>query len=76
MPRKKKIRIEISKARGKRHAKEDIVPTGERICPICGSRESLKIDVCDDHGVWLDTGELETIVNTLELRGRAVRFDG
>jgi Zn-finger nucleic acid-binding protein len=35
----------------------------------------VEIDVCEDHGVWLDRGELEAIVRRVEsheaLRGRA-----
>jgi hypothetical protein len=38
-------------------------------CPKCGAAMSrtplpagVQIDVCEDHGVWLDVGELEQIV--------------
>src|SRR5262245_57622957 len=36
-----------------------------RPCPMCGDRmnivwlEFIQLDRCDDHGVWLDAGELE-----------------
>ena len=36
-------------------------------CPVCGDTMETKayrkveIDVCQEHGVWLDRGELETI---------------
>jgi Zn-finger nucleic acid-binding protein len=38
-------------------------------CPKCGAAmgrmplpSGVEIDVCEDHGVWLDVGELERIV--------------
>lgn len=54
-------------------------------CPRCAG--TLKLDVyadvnidwCEDHGVWLDNGELEAILNNLRLdpmymRGLALRL--
>jgi Zn-finger nucleic acid-binding protein len=41
-------------------------------CPICHapmSRETFKgvpIDACEAHGIWLDSGELETILKKRE----------
>lgn len=46
---------------------EAMVPTGQRPCPICGNvmlaetHEGVVIDVCEQHGVWLDRGELPHI---------------
>jgi len=46
----------------------EVAPEGERACPICGYRmlldrtAGITMDVCEEHGVWLDKGELETIV--------------
>ena len=46
----------------------DTVPSGERPCPICGTRMAVEnisgvsIDVCAKHGVWLDRGELPKIL--------------
>ena len=41
-------------------------------CPICGTamqkrtiNVGLELDYCDQHGVWLDAGELERILATL-----------
>ena len=31
----------------------------------------VRMDVCEDHGVWLDTGELESIVRRVRSKGRA-----
>lgn len=47
---------------------EELVPHGQRKCPICGQamivhREfGIHIDVCDKHGVWLDQGELQALL--------------
>lgn len=45
-------------------------------CPICGApmqkrlvMDSIEIDYCDSHGVWLDSGELE---HFMSLYGRSV----
>jgi len=45
-----------------------LVPPGQRPCPICGRHMQVEqfsgvpIDVCRDHGLWLDVGELPTIL--------------
>ena len=45
-----------------------VVPEGQRRCPICEYRmtsaheKGVRIDICDDHGMWLDKGELRAIV--------------
>jgi len=42
-------------------------------CPVCGeAMESVEhhevyIDWCREHGVWLDNGELEAMINNLRL---------
>jgi Zn-finger nucleic acid-binding protein len=42
-------------------------------CPHCGEEMKVEklhgvhIDWCDDHGVWLDDGELDAILNNLRL---------
>lgn len=39
-----------------------------RCCPVCGNHLVLRIlsgteiDVCPDHGVWLDPGELQFLI--------------
>jgi Zn-finger nucleic acid-binding protein len=53
-----------------------LVPEGERCCPICKERmetvqhETETIDVCQEHGVWLDRLELERLF-LLRVRKRA-----
>lgn len=55
---------------------EQIVPSGERRCPICQetmrcvSEQGVMIERCDDHGVWLDTGELQSIIGQIKRRHR------
>jgi Zn-finger nucleic acid-binding protein len=54
----------------------DEVHEGERPCPVCGKRmyvekkSNVSIDVCADHGIWLDRGELDAIVMAARKRGR------
>lgn len=42
-----------------------------RRCPVCGETMEFKIvhlnkvDICEDHGIWLDKGELESIISRL-----------
>ena len=54
-------------------------------CPKCGKEMqletylSVQIDWCPDHGVWLDSGELEMILNNLKadedyIRGMSLRL--
>lgn len=58
-------------------ANRELVAEGNRPCPICGTkmasekREGVLIDVCVDHGVWLDKGELESVL--LRSRSDAVK---
>lgn len=50
------------------HQNEKLIPAGERTCPICVQKLSVEVaygiafDVCGDHGIWLDRGELESII--------------
>jgi Zn-finger nucleic acid-binding protein len=47
-------------------------------CPICGlpmeqeTKYEVVIDVCRDHGVWLDNGELEKMIRVKEQRMKSV----
>ena len=47
---------------------EQLVPSGQRRCPICGNvmavetNDGISIDVCAAHGVWLDNGELPRLL--------------
>jgi Zn-finger nucleic acid-binding protein len=52
---------------GPPHPNTRFVPEGERPCPVCRrqmateERYGVTADVCADHGVWLDAGELLAI---------------
>jgi Zn-finger nucleic acid-binding protein len=56
-----------------------LVPEGERRCVICGGRmtqqiqEGVAVDVCEEHGIWLDKGELPRIISHIRERGHEVR---
>ena len=51
---------------------------GSRPCPVCQSvmsisrRGKTELDVCEEHGVWLDRGELEDVVRRSRI-GEATR---
>jgi hypothetical protein len=57
-----------------KHPNADLVAEGSRPCPICSKametqrRRDAAIDVCADHGIWLDRQELERM---LLLRAKA-----
>lgn len=47
----------------------DLADSGDaRVCPVCGETMTLfkqfdvVMDICDKHGVWLDQGELATLL--------------
>ncbi|MFN9276340.1 MAG: zf-TFIIB domain-containing protein [Planctomycetota bacterium] len=76
-PRKKPTKPTSAAASRPRAATNaDLVPEGQRPCPICGARmQSVRragevIDVCGDHGVWLDRWELERVVAGHGVRAR------
>ena len=56
-----------------------------RPCPICGEAmeprivEFNHVDVCEDHGIWLDKGELESIFARMRRshrrKGRAIAHE-
>lgn len=58
------------------HNNDQLVPSGERPCPICGihmdtlDQYHITIDVCADHGVWLDQGEFANILERAYLYRR------
>lgn len=51
-------------------------PLDELPCPVCGRtlqvarRAGVSLDHCPGHGVWLDTGELERLLEAAWARGR------
>jgi Zn-finger nucleic acid-binding protein len=55
------------------------VPEGERRCVVCGERmkrelaQGVTVDVCDEHGIWLDKGELPRIIERIRERSHEVR---
>ena len=46
----------------------EVVPEGQRPCPIChelmtsAHEKGVLIDLCEEHGMWLDKDELRAIV--------------
>jgi Zn-finger nucleic acid-binding protein len=46
-------------------------------CPICKQRmqlkqiEGIRVDVCEEHGVWLDRGEIEALMESAKKRGES-----
>ena len=46
-------------------------------CPFCKQRmqlkqlEGVKVDVCDEHGIWLDKGEIEALMDSAKQKGHA-----
>ncbi len=58
---------------------DQIVPPGERECPICKKTmsvevvEGVSLDNCQDHGVWLDFGELQQIISRIRQGERVSR---
>ena len=59
---------------------DSIVASGERECPICKKKMrvelecGVRVDVCDDHGLWLDRGELPSIVSRIRSGERVNRY--
>ena len=63
---------------------DHVVPPGQRPCPICGENmvvefeHGVHVDVCNQHGIWLDRGELRSIASLIRSgerisRSRAVK---
>ncbi len=52
----------------------DEIRQGKLPCPMCGQamrierKQRIEVDVCPDHGVWLDKGELEEIARAVRDR--------
>ena len=57
-------------------ANERVRLVGNRNCVICGGRmrhefhDGVEVDVCDEHGIWLDRGELAAIIRHHVAQGR------
>ena len=57
-----------------------LVPEGQRPCPICSQRmkpqlhSGIAVDVCDQHGLWLDKGEVAAIIEQMLLDQRRVQM--
>jgi Zn-finger nucleic acid-binding protein len=55
-------------------------PQYRKSCPVCGEPMVVeqvlrtKVDVCEGHGLWLDEGELESIITRLR-KNRALIKD-
>ncbi|GEM_PF-2722993 len=45
-------------------------------CPVCKTRMQMQrmegawVEVCMEHGVWLDKGEIEAIAHASKLKGK------
>jgi Zn-finger nucleic acid-binding protein len=54
----------------------DEIAEGHRACPVCGAimhierKNKVSIDVCPEHGLWLDKGELDRILRIKGARSR------
>jgi Zn-finger nucleic acid-binding protein len=60
------------------HPNDALVAHGKRLCPICQNPMRVEvlfrkaIDVCPEHGKWLDLGELEQIMSVIKSAIKAV----
>ncbi len=49
-------------------------------CPVCKNKmkpekiETVWVDVCDEHGIWLDRGEIDELMLNSKKRGQAESF--
>ena len=56
------------------HENERVRPSGERPCPVCGKtmakewEKEFHVDVCGEHGVWFDKGEVEQMRDRIRER--------
>jgi Zn-finger nucleic acid-binding protein len=71
---------ELERSDQNRQPNEDVVPTGQRECPICKKKvlveveSGISIDICQEHGVWLDRGELPGIISRIRSGERVDRI--
>lgn len=70
---------ELEREQQKLPSNDSIVAGGDRQCPICKKEMRVEVecgvhvDVCDDHGLWLDRGELPAIVSRIRSGERVNR---
>lgn len=63
--------LELLEKEAKSNPNDAIVPPGQRPCPICQQKMSpsceygITLDVCEEHGIWFDRGELQAIVSSI-----------
>lgn len=49
-------------------------------CPVCKERmkhervDEVWVDICTEHGVWLDKGELDSLMEMSKKRGESEGF--
>lgn len=49
-------------------------------CPVCKQRMKLEkldavhVDICEEHGVWLDKGEIEALMESAKKHGESEGF--
>lgn len=76
MTRRKKIDFQVPQST---HANEKVRPTGQRPCPICkepllsSTERGTTVDLCLEHGVWLDRGELDQLLSKVAMAGKSSR---
>ncbi len=57
------LQVALSDITGHDGENDNLVPTGQRQCPICHRamrvemQGGIGVDVCPAHGLWLDNGE-------------------
>ena len=60
---------------------DHLVPSGERKCPICEEQMGVEVeygvqvDVCEEHGIWLDRSELRAIAKWIRSGERMSRIN-
>ena len=63
------------------HQNDQFVPPGQRECPICKKKmivekqQGVAVDLCKEHGIWLDVGELPTIISCVRAGERFDRME-
>lgn len=54
------------------------LPASRRLCPVCSEplareeRYRVPVDICKEHGIWLDRGELQEIIQRDWVQGAAL----
>ncbi len=71
---KRKRRVLIEPPPEPAHPNAEVVPEGQRPCPICQvvmaqeTQHNIVVDVCEAHGVWMDKDEMSKMLAMLETK--------